>query len=230
MKTKDEILSSRPGRPCFDSNRKVWDAILEATLRIIDGHPYKRISTRRIASAAGVTTAMVNYYFQNKEGLIVELVHEAFTQFEQMVKALREDSNIIPGQHTRRLMETLLAGSRKLASIIRLINHETMIEDSVIRRAYLGKLSAGTTLPIQDLLQNWAERGIYRGDLDVRYLSLVISGALLRPASMGDRIQQSHGIAPHELETTEWLDFLVDGFERWLQPPIITATMQASTL
>ena len=62
----------RPGRPLSASAPPVRESLLVAAGRLTAERSLGEVSVREVARAAGVTPAMVHYYFGDKDGL-----HEA---------------------------------------------------------------------------------------------------------------------------------------------------------
>ena len=58
------------------------------------------MTTREIVAAAGVTKPVLYYYFQNKEGIYLELMRRAFTKFDALLDASRSQR----GSATQRLL------------------------------------------------------------------------------------------------------------------------------
>jgi len=61
-------------RPVQDRSKATYDAILEATTRVLKEEGYDKASTNRIARVAGVSVGSLYQYFPNKQALIMALL------------------------------------------------------------------------------------------------------------------------------------------------------------
>ena len=65
---------------------KVRDRLMSAALDLFVNKGYATTRVREIVEAAGVTKPALYYYFKNKEGLYLELIQQAYRQFETMIE------------------------------------------------------------------------------------------------------------------------------------------------
>src|SRR3972149_7869691 len=78
-----------PGRPTGrDGGRDVREALLEVAGELFSERGVNEVSLRELARAAGVTPAMVHYYFGDKQGLYEALLARALSP---LVARVRED-------------------------------------------------------------------------------------------------------------------------------------------
>ncbi len=85
--------------------------LLASATELFNRKGYAGTTVREIVSAAGVTKPVLYYYFRNKEGIFVDLMREALSQFD----ALLVDSEKSEGSAPARL-KTL--GARSLALFV----------------------------------------------------------------------------------------------------------------
>ncbi len=57
-----------------DDDKGVRQRLIDAALQCFLDDDYHRVTTRQIATAAGVNVSMIRYYFGNKEGLYEEMI------------------------------------------------------------------------------------------------------------------------------------------------------------
>jgi len=76
---KDNEAPRRPGRPrgqkSGPANR---EQLMDIALALFARHGFARISLNAIAKEAGVTPAMLHYYFSSREALVEKLIEERF--------------------------------------------------------------------------------------------------------------------------------------------------------
>lgn len=70
--------------------------ILEAAYKLLAERGYANVSTREIASAAGVALSQLNYYFKTKDNLYRRIIDMA------VMRIVDELKNVLSGENTRR--------------------------------------------------------------------------------------------------------------------------------
>jgi TetR/AcrR family transcriptional regulator len=74
-----------PDQPAVDEP-KVRDRLLRAATELFARKGYSATSVSEIVAAAGVTKPILYYYFKHKEGLYLEILHEAYGQMNVVVE------------------------------------------------------------------------------------------------------------------------------------------------
>ncbi|MFC3032794.1 TetR/AcrR family transcriptional regulator [Pseudoalteromonas fenneropenaei] len=77
------------GRPIDPLKQQLQrNKLLKAAQQLLDGKAYSQITIRDIASVSGINSAMIKYYFGNKDGLFIALLNqiadEHFLSFEEL--------------------------------------------------------------------------------------------------------------------------------------------------
>lgn len=75
-----------------DKDISTKDNILNATLLLIKDDGFDELTTRKIAAAAGVNIALVNYYFGSKEKLLNEALRIILDTFNDCFAPLDDDT------------------------------------------------------------------------------------------------------------------------------------------
>lgn len=81
-------MSATPGRPRGESNAR--QLLIEAACQLFTAQPYETVSTRALATAAGVDAALIRYYFGSKAGLFEQMLRETLAP---VLTRLRENSH-----------------------------------------------------------------------------------------------------------------------------------------
>jgi TetR/AcrR family transcriptional regulator len=88
-------VRNRPakGRPkrAGSEDRIIHDALLAAADECIADEKTSSVSVRRIAEKAGVNPAMINYYFNSKNGLLLALFEANFLPLVRKLRAFEKD-------------------------------------------------------------------------------------------------------------------------------------------
>lgn len=77
----------RGGRPAADESRDVRGQLLVAARDMFTRRGFEAVSTRQLAAAAGTTSAMIHYYFEDKHGLYRALLEEVIPPVLQDLEA-----------------------------------------------------------------------------------------------------------------------------------------------
>jgi len=76
------------------------ERLLAAATELFSRKGYSGTTTREIVAVAGVTKPVLYYYFRNKEGLYLDLMHNVTNKFEAMLDAFHAET----GSPTKRIL------------------------------------------------------------------------------------------------------------------------------
>ena len=88
------------GKISKSTDTAVRQRLLFCATKLFTRKGYTATTVREIVGAAGVTKPVLYYYFRNKEGIYLELIREAFAQFDALLDASRGQR----GSATERLL------------------------------------------------------------------------------------------------------------------------------
>jgi AcrR family transcriptional regulator len=77
------------------------DKLLAAATELFARRGYAAATVREIVAAAGVTKPVLYYYFGSKEGIFLEIMHEAFAHIEELTATARSGE----GSAARRILD-----------------------------------------------------------------------------------------------------------------------------
>lgn len=169
--------ASRVGRPAEDRRLEVRSQLIEAARELFARHGFEAASLRAVADAAGVTPAMVHYYFGDKHGLWVAVLEDTLEGVLQGMLAAREaiegpgGLGVYLQRHTQTLAE------------------KPWLAPLLYREVVLGQPSAEFMKRFPDRLrqllagaiQKARRRGEVAADLDVDLLVLSLIAAAVFP-------------------------------------------------
>lgn len=178
----------KPGRPGLDDNdQDTRTGLLLAASELFAAQGADAVSVRQVAEAAGVSPAMISYYFKNKQGLMRAVLERGLDRVLAVVVE-------VAGQHDRPVTEGFID------HYIRTINDDPSLPQLMVREVLSGNPAYQKVIAerfarkaIELMPPRLAEdmaAGHLRGDLDPRLtlLSLVgmcvfpfIAAPLLRP-------------------------------------------------
>lgn len=70
----------------------VRERLLTAATELLARKGYASTTVREIVNTAGVTKPVLYYYFQNKEGIYLELMRESFVKFEALLNRAKNET------------------------------------------------------------------------------------------------------------------------------------------
>ena len=172
--------SRRPGRPAGetpDQRARLLDAAIECYRR----HGVAASSLRRIASDAGVTPAMVNYYFGSKELLLAAVVEErlmpAIAILREQVEAAGDDPRALVTGFVRG-MHAAVARFPWLPS---LWVREVLSEGGALRDLLVTRISPQVAQLLAGRIAGARRAGALAHDIDPRLLVVSLVGLTMFP-------------------------------------------------
>ncbi len=137
----------------------VRQRLLDAALDLFSQKGYTAATVQEIVDRAGVTKPTLYYYFQNKEGIFLELMHQARRSFDTLLAEARQEAGSIQGRILRLAQKIydLFLDRLELARLILSVHYRqepgTPIFDL---EAYAEK--------VRDHLQELLREGVRRGE------------------------------------------------------------------
>ena len=173
--------------------------LLDVTERLMRTEGYAAVSSRRVAGEAGVTGALVHYYFPTLDDLFLELFRRgAERNLERHARALESP------QPLRALWQFSLepGGVVLFTEFMALANHR-----KTIRREIVSYAKRFRRLQIELLSDRLAQYGIERDDLPPE-VALVLVSTLARGIVTEDVMGNTVGHAETLAFVERWLDRL----------------------
>lgn len=184
MTTSDRPLSPitprAPGRPAGETSLQ-RECLLDAALRAFSHQGIATSSLRAIASAAGVTPALVNYYFGNKEKLLAAVVEERLLPLLMgLGQKLRQT-----GDEPIALVTGFIQGMRGIVAqhpwLPPLWVREVLCEGGGLRSLLMNRLAPLVPQMLAARFAAAQQRGALNPDLDPRLLVVSLIGLTLFP-------------------------------------------------
>jgi len=169
-----------PGRPAGESIVQ-RECLLDAALHAFSHQGIANSSMRAIASAAGVTPALVNYYFGNKEKLLATVVEERVLP---LLMGLGQNLRQI-GDEPIELVRGFIQGMRGIVAqhpwLPPLWVREVLCEGGGLRDLLMSRLAPMLPHMLAARFTAAQQRGALNPDLDPRLLVVSLIGLTLFP-------------------------------------------------
>lgn len=211
---------NEPGRPLAQLDRQVVDALIDATARLLQQKSRMDITVREIAQAAGVNPAMINYYFQSKNGLFIVFIDHLIERLSEAMLALEKQIEVIDVERenpTRLIVTTLIHARSDNASALHLLASEIQL-NSELKHAYSTRHAARATKTLKRILQRLMDHGIYRSDLDLNFTAFTIQTLLSQHVINESVLSDAFDLNPGPDMIANWIDYLTETFDRSFRP------------
>jgi len=105
------------------------EKILETVIALLlDGQDASKVSNRKIASMAGVNSALINYYFQSKENLIGIAARECMEDIAGILKEHKEE--LCPADRIKQMLKKFIDFCFKNITIVEIFINSDLKQGS----------------------------------------------------------------------------------------------------
>ena len=179
---KRATVPRRPGRPTGNAaGVDQRSRLLDIALTLFARHGIADTTLAAIAREAGVTPAMVHYYFKTRDQLLDLLIEERFLSVRVSVadvfKANSDDPVAAITQLTQRLMDI----ATEHPWFAPLWMREVISEDGLLKRQIRKRLGDKNQKSMLDSIAQWQAEGRLNADLEPSLLFLSLLGLTILP-------------------------------------------------
>jgi AcrR family transcriptional regulator len=178
--TRKKREPRRPGRPRADETNQ-RERLLDAAVACFAADGVAATSLRSIALQAGVTPALVNYYFGSKEQLLDAFVTERVALAAQVLRA----GLLEAGDNPRAILAAFVSGIHGVVERYpwwpAIWVREVLSEKGALRDMMQKIIAPQVTQPLAQALVAAQKRGAISTDLDPRLLVVSLVGLTLFP-------------------------------------------------
>jgi TetR/AcrR family transcriptional regulator len=147
------------------SDKTARKRLLAGAMELFTRKGYAATTVREIIAAAGVSKPVLYYYFQNKEGIYLELIKEAFNKFMVLLDTFRNE----PGTPAEKLLS--------LSDAVFSLFLQNMDVTRIIFSIYYGPPQGAPFFDfdafhfkLRDLIHHLLEEGVREGDFRIHNL------------------------------------------------------------
>jgi TetR/AcrR family transcriptional regulator len=173
-----------PGRPSAKVEQDARLALIDAAADRFAEQGFEATSLRAVATEAGVTPAMISYYFDDKAGLLEAVVIEGFERIlATLRRALVRDD--FRGDDRDALIPRFIGAYLRVLNrdpwIPKIIVREVISKDGPLRKLFVERFASQALALLPPEFVREIESGRLRGDLDPRFAILSIVGMCMFP-------------------------------------------------
>lgn len=170
----------RPGRPA-QGDADLREHLLDAALAAFASDGVRATSLKSIAARAGVTPALVHYYFGSRDALQGAVIEERFMQVALALRGLLG----APDQPPRELISGFVAGVHALVERFPWLPviwvREILTEGGALRELLVSRIAPMVPQALAERFARAQSRGEINPRLDPRFLVVSLIGLTLFP-------------------------------------------------
>ncbi|PCI60413.1 MAG: TetR family transcriptional regulator [Gammaproteobacteria bacterium] len=193
------------GRP-VDPNKQIAQKakLLAAAQSLLTEKPYGQISIRELAQRAEINSAMVSYYFNNKEGLFITLLDEMSASHFMNMKNIAKANNPI-----KAFISNIIAMLNDNSSFAQLIHQELANSNSALSTIFIERFpkKMATFLP-QLIKKNTA----IKDDIKAKYAAFSLINMIIMPFMNKNIRQNAWQISDLEMQSNDWIEHIYQQF------------------
>ena len=192
--------------------------LIEAARQLLSEKSYRSVTIRELGERAGVNSAMVRYYFDNKEGLFVALLDEmAKHHFNQMGQFMRE------AQPLKEFIKGMLNMLTENAGFAIMIHDEILTNDSPLRAAFIERFPKRMAKMLPMLVQ---QEFSISDPLKAKYYAFNLISLIITPF-IGEPVRKlAWQISDEEIASSDWAEHLYSFFKHGVQASTNSAESQ----
>ena len=170
-----------PGRPQASdlADGEARQILIQAAAERFAAQGFDGTRLREIVDDAGMTPAMVAYYFKDKSGLLEAVVREALARLRQVIEESVRDYE--PGGFVAGLIRRYLKALSSAPWIPQVLIREVISRESPLRTLFAEEFASQAVAVVPGRVLDEIAQGQLRDDLDPRYLILSLVGMCLFP-------------------------------------------------
>jgi len=157
-------------------SKEKYDAILEASIRVIAKHGYHRAQVSKIAKEAGVADGTIYLYFENKEDLLISIFQDRIGHFVSILKQKLSKLND-PAQKLFQIIFSHLHYLETNPALAIVMQMELRQSNSYVRTK-IGEWLHEYLFLIEHVMEQGKQSGIFRQNLDARLARKMIFGTI----------------------------------------------------
>ncbi len=176
----NDSVDRSPGRPqAAEANPDARAMLVQTAAALFARQGFDGTSVRAVALGAGVTPAMVAYYFKDKAGLLEAVVREGLGTLLAVVRGVVAEHET--GRFVPLLIERYLATIAEAPWIPQVMIREVISRETPLRQVFVEEFAVHAAALVPEQVANEISAGTLRRDLDPRFAILSVLGMCLFP-------------------------------------------------
>ncbi|ORT48226.1 TetR family transcriptional regulator [Vibrio sp. qd031] len=178
------------GRPTGKSDAR--EQLILRARELFISMPYDKVSTRLVAEKAGVNSAMIRYYFGNKEGLFETMVRETMEPIRHNIQEMRKRHDQVS---LLDIMSMHMNQMRQMPDFPKLVFQSMHMPASAVQRQLMVKVfSEMMDTDHHRIFAKMSKSALLREGLDPKMARLSVISLLMFPFLAPAPMLELHGI------------------------------------
>lgn len=169
------------GRPIQHAHPEAREALLDAAVALFAEKGVAATTTAEIAARAGVTPALVHYYFRPRERLLDAVVDERLSRFVMHALRALPDPSAPPSALIDALVDGVFDAARRMPWMPAIWIRDVVSGGGLLRERMIRHLPVQMIASLIDRLAAGKRRGEIAADVEPGFAFLSIAGATLFP-------------------------------------------------
>ncbi len=192
-------IPRRLGRRPTSDGEAVRAALLGISRRLFAKRGYDAVSVRAVASEAGVNPAMIHYYFGNKEGLYLAVLHEVLAPTLERLAGLQA-----AGRHDRAALAELVHAHMELMLrepwLAPLVAREVILREGPLQEAFASQVAGRIASGLRELVAGTPTARSGNGDL----AALSVLAMTIFPLLARNLVEKVYGVTVDDPFAGRW--------------------------
>lgn len=180
------------------------EKLLNAAHLLLNRYSYKKITIRDIASQAGLNSAMIKYYFNNKEGLFIELLSQLSTKQLFQFRVVEDEKKPLLF-FVKYFVEIL----KSEPGLYRFLTEEVLNQESALAEFFIEQFPKQVSQLLPDLIKK--ETGI-QDDFQANLAAFHLSSVLISPFLLRTVRLKAWKLSDDTLYSDQWVQFIYESF------------------
>lgn len=169
-----------PGRPKkMDADPGQKRVLLDLAEEMFASRGYDGVSLRGLADAAGVTPAMIHYYFKNKDGLYAAMLGDVTGRILEQVEAVAAEG--VSDDPFKALMDVATRTIFAEPWAVTLILRDVLLQSGPLRDQFIETYADRILFLVTSFISGGKEAGTLRADLDEKFAAVSLLGLTAFP-------------------------------------------------
>ena len=173
-----------PGRRPLGADRQGRERLLDAAIALFAERGIANTTVARIAAAGGVTSAMVHYWFDNRERLLAALVEERLAPLFDYVWSQADAARLTPIALAEGVMQRMLEMTAKNRWLPSLWLREVVNEGGLLRELALRRIPLERVAAFTRAMTHGKERGELNPGVEPALIFMSILGLVMLPQAV----------------------------------------------
>ena len=192
----------RPANPTKQQLQK--EKLLDAAQELLSIKPYSEVTIRDLAEHADLNSAMVRYYFENKEGLFLALLKKMSQQHFVNMKQISTQPEPI-----KEFIHFILKMLTKNTVLARLIHDEFSKDNSELGNAFIEMFPKRMAKILPQLIKNNTK---ITDDKKAKYAAFSLVSMIIMPFVGREVRERAWEISDEELSNPAWTEHIYSMF------------------